>query len=147
MKICIPFVILLFSAAGCLYLSGEQTISLSDFKQELNSTSIISIVMDTRNSTSSGAVMQCGVDIAGSLGAIGKYNALGNRTFVYEGDQCVYSAVNSSIKECESLVSNSTVFYIRYNPSKNSTLFYRSKAVIEGDNGFLTDCVLSRLIG
>lgn len=143
----IPFVlILLFLAAGCAYLQGEQTISLSDFKQELNKSANISIVMDTRNSTSAGIVMQCGTNLAGRLGIIGKYEALGNRTFVYEGNQCISATANYSIQYCESLMSNSLVFYLSYNPTKNSTSFYKSKAVIDGDNDFLADCTISKII-
>jgi hypothetical protein len=147
MKEYLPFVmLLLFISAGCMQISGEQPISLSDFKNELNSSKSIAIVIDMRNASSTGVVMQCGVDIAGRLGAIGMYERLGNKTFVYEGEQCISQSSNSSITECESLISNSTVFYIRYNPSKNSTVFYNSKAVTEGDESFLADCPLSKII-
>jgi len=139
-------IILLFLAAGCTYLPGEQTISLSDFKKELNSSKSIAIVMDTRNAPSRGVVMQCGINTAGRLGEIGVYDRLKNQTFVYEGGQCVSGATNSSISECESLISNSMAFYIRYNSSKNSTSFYKSKAVMEGDNNFLADCPISKII-
>ncbi|NYZ78867.1 hypothetical protein H0N99_01850 [Candidatus Micrarchaeota archaeon] len=138
--------ILLFLAAGCTYLPGEQQISLSDFRNELNSSKSIAIVMDTRNAPSQGAVMQCGVNIAGRLGAIGLYDRLSNQTFVYEGEQCNYGTANSSISECESLISNSTVFRIQYNPAKNSTSFYKSKAVMEGDSNFLADCSISKIL-
>jgi hypothetical protein len=143
----IPFLlILVLLAAGCTYLQGEQTISLSDFKEELNSSKSIAIVMDTRNAPSKGVVMQCGINTAGRLGAIGMYNRLRNQTFVYEGVQCTSETVNLSIDDCESIVSSSIVFYVRYNPAKNSTSFYKSKAVIEGDNDFLTDCPISKII-
>lgn len=147
MKKYIPFaLILLFLAAGCASKQGEQTISLNDFKTELNSSGNISIVMDMRNSTSSGVVMQCGTDIAGRLGIIGKYQALGNHTFVYEDNQCISISGNHSVEYCESLVSDSLAFYIQYNPTKNSTDFYKTKAVISGDNDFLADCSISRII-
>lgn len=137
--------VLLFSAAGCALL-GEQPISLSDFKKQLNDSKSISIVEDTRNSPSLAAVINCGTALNMNLAKAGRYELLKNRTFVYYGDQCAYGAVNSSIQECESLISNSTVFYIRYNPSKNSTLFYTSKAVTEGDENFLADCSISRVV-
>jgi hypothetical protein len=146
MRKCIFLIILLFLSAGCTYLQGEQTISLSDFKKELNSSKSIAIVMDTRNALLQGVVMQCGVNTAGRLGVLGMYDRLGNQTFVYEDGQCTSAAVNSSIEECESLVSNSIVFYIRYNPAKNSTSFYKSKAVVEGDGDFLSDCPISKII-
>jgi hypothetical protein len=144
----IPLILLLLAAAAFIYLysMGEQTVSLSDFKKQLNNSKSIAIVMDTRNSPSKGAVMQCGINTAGRLGAIGLYESLRNQTFVYEGEQCTYATANSSIKECESFISDSTVFYIRYNPSKNSTLFYKSKALIEGDEDFLLDCPISKMI-
>jgi hypothetical protein len=130
---------------GCI-ITGEQTISLSEFKNELNKSGSISVVMDTRSSPSAGVVMQCGVDIAQTLGMIGKYEAVKNKTFVYEDDRCVYWNKTSSINECESLISGSTVFYVQYNSTKNSTFFYKSKAVIEGDVSFLTDCAIARII-
>jgi hypothetical protein len=137
---------LLFLAAGCVYPPGQQQISLSDFRSELNSSKSIAVVMDTRNSPSPGVVMQCGVDVAGRLGEIGLYEHLNNQTFVYEGEQCSYGNASSSISECESLLSNSTVFRIQYNSAKNSTFFYKSEAVIEGDNSFLADCLISKVI-
>lgn len=137
--------ILLLLAAGCVYQPTEQQISLSDFKNDLNSSKSIAIVMDARNSPSPGVVMQCGVDIAGRLGEIGLYDRLNNQTFVYEGEQCSYGNVSSSISECESLISNSTVFRIQYS-EKNSTSFYKSEALIEGDSGFLADCSISKII-
>jgi hypothetical protein len=147
MKKCIAvLLVLLFLVAGCVLL-GEHPISLSDFKKQLNNSQSISIVEDTRNSPSLASVINCGTALNMNLARAGKYELLKNRTFVYYGDQCAYGAVNSSIQECESLISNSTVFYIRYNQSKNSTVFYTSKAVIEGDENFLADCSISRLIG
>jgi hypothetical protein len=142
----ILLLILLLVAAGCVYQPTEQQISLSDFKNELNNSNSIAIVMDTRNSPSPGVVMQCGADIAGRLGETGFYDRLNNQTFVYEGDQCSYGNATASISECESLISNSTVFRIQYYSAKNSTSFYKSEAVTEGDNDFLSDCSISRII-
>jgi len=132
-----------------LYQRGEQTISLSEFKSELNSSKKISIVMDARNSPSTSPVLQCGVYLTGVLEMIGK----SPRKFAYEGELCFYSesgasnpVLNASVKECESMLANSTVFYLHYNQKKNSTSFYKSRAVIEGDSDFLFDCTISRLI-
>lgn len=149
MKKYIPLLLLLlFVAEGCVYPSGEQPISLSNFKEQLNESGNISIVADTRSSPASGFVINCGLALVTRTSSMGKTS----RFFAYEGEKCFYSSsgssdvINSSIKECESLISNSIVFYIRYNPAKNSTLFYTSKAVIEGDENFLADCQISKII-
>jgi len=142
----VGLLVLIAAAAIYFYYSSEQPVSLSEFKSQLNSSNKISIVMDTRYSTLNGPVMQCGTDIAMRLGMAGKYDALKNRTFVYEAEQCFYGNSTVSIKECESMLTNSLVLYIRYNTAKNSTSLYKSKAVIEGDENFLLDCAISRLI-
>jgi len=130
------------------YPKSEPTISFSDFKDELNKSEDISIVTDTRLSPATGFVINCGLDLVTRIHGMGK-NA---RYFSYESEDCLYSSIsnttlkNSSINECESLMSSSVVFYIKYNPTKNSTIFYKSKVVTEGDNDFLADCQISRLI-
>ena len=142
------------------YPKNEPTISLNDFKAELNSSKNISIVEDTRNSPSPGALMDCGAAIAGSLGYINP------NTIIFENDTCTYSlgygdtrnisitdlrnrhkdTQNSSLYDCESKFSSTLIFYIEYNAEKNSTSYYHSRAVIEGDNSFLEDCAIARLI-
>ena len=143
--------LLVIVAAAVLYsLYGtEQKVSLSDFKKELSGTKKIAIVMDTRYSESTGPVFQCGISIARSVGGLGKLPD----NFAYEGETCVHSSsgsmnttLNSSIQECESMLRGSVVFYIKYNSAKNATSFYKSKAVIEGDGSFLTDCPLASMI-
>ena len=128
----------------------EQTVSLSDFKKELSNAEKISIVMDTRYSELTGPVMQCGISLARSVGGLGKLPD----NFAYEGNNCFYSKVgsmnatqNTSIKECESMLTGSVVFYIKYNSARNATSFYKSKAVIEGDGDFLNNCQLASIIG
>jgi hypothetical protein len=140
------FIVVILAALYLLY-GVEQTVSLSEFKNELAATNKISIVMDTRYSDVKIPVMQCGADVAMAVGMIGKYEAHGNRSFVYDGEMCFYKNTTKSIKECESLIAGSTVFYIRYNPNRNQTSFYKSKAVVEGDSDFLSDCAIARMIG
>jgi len=150
----ILLILLLIAALVAIYLyyfGSEPTISLAEFKNGLNNSKLISIVEDTR-STSIGVVSPCGSAIATSLTMTGK-NINDLRYFAYEGDRCFYSAggttiniTNMSISECESKLINSTVFYVRYNAAKNSTSFYKSKAVVEGDESFLNECAIARLI-
>ncbi|MEM3555861.1 MAG: hypothetical protein QXF56_04045 [Candidatus Micrarchaeia archaeon] len=148
MKYLVGLVVLIVVLAALYLLYGvEQRVSLSEFKNELAATNKISIIMDTRHSPITIPVMQCGTDVAMMLGLTGKYDALRNRTFVYEGETCFYGNTTKTIKECESIISGSTVFYIRYNQNKNSTAFYKSKAVVEGDSDFLNDCAIARMIG
>lgn len=137
---------ILLLASGCILNGGEQQLSISEFKTELKNSTSIAIVMDTRNSSSTNIVMQCGADLAMTLGSIGRYGALKNQTFAYEGEKCFYSNVTSSINECESRISGSLIFYVRYNAAKNSTSLYKSKAIIEGDGSFLADCAIARMI-
>jgi len=140
---------LLVAVALYLYYGREQMLSLSDFKRELNSSNAIAVVMDTRGSPSTSPVLQCGVYITGALEMIGR----SPKKFAYDGELCSYSesgassaVLNASVKECESMLAGSTVFYIRYNGVKNSTSLYKSRAVVEGDRDFLLDCAISRLI-
>jgi hypothetical protein len=131
------------------YTCQHEYTSFSDFKKQLNNSKNISIVMDAR-STSAGVVSNCASAIATSLTRTGK--SINNlRYFAYEGERCFYSAggttinmTNSSISECESKLTNSVVFYIYYNQTKNSTYFCMSKAIIEGDIDFLNECELAR---
>lgn len=141
----LALVVLMLLFVYLLY-GTEQRVSLADFRKELNTTKKISIVMDTRYSDVRVPVMQCGTSIAWALGVTGRYDALKNRTFVYEGETCFYGNTNASISQCESMIAGSTLFYIRYNPSRNSTSFYKSKAVVEGDADFLKDCAIARMI-
>ncbi len=150
MKKYILLVLLLLVVAAGVYLhfQGEQPISLNDFKKQLNESENISVVTDTRSSPASGIVINCGLAVVTRVSGMGK----SPRFFAYEGELCFYSEpgssaiINSSIKDCESLISNSTVFYIRYNSAKNSTTFYKSRAVMEGDDDFLADCPISKII-
>jgi hypothetical protein len=147
MKKCATVLILLL-VAGCLNISGEQSISLSDFKNELNQSANVSIVADTRSAPETGVIINCGLALVTATSSMGKTP----RFFAYESGRCFYSesgsseVLNSSISDCESLMSNSTVFYVQYNSLKNSTTFYNSKAVVEGDSNFIADCQISKII-
>jgi len=132
------------------YPKSEPTISFSEFKNELNSSKNVSIVMDARNSPSTSIIFNCGIRLTQAL----ENNGISPKKFAYDKERCSYSSsgatspiLNASVDECESKLSDSTVFYIGYNAAKNSTSFYKSKAVIEGDENFLTECSIERLIG
>ena len=131
------------------YPKSEPTISFSEFKNELNNSKNVSIVMDARNSPSTSVVFNCGIRLTQAL----ENNGISPKKNVYDKERCSYSSsgatspvLNASVDECESKLSNSTVFYLRYNAAKNSTSFYKSKAVIEGDENFLSECSIERLI-
>ncbi|MCX6776035.1 MAG: hypothetical protein NT130_04280 [Candidatus Micrarchaeota archaeon] len=131
------------------YPKSEPTISFSEFKNELNNSKNVSIVMDARNSPSTSVVFNCGIQLTQAL----ENNGISPKKFAYDKERCSYSSsgatspvLNASVDECESKLSNSTVFYLRYNAAKNSTSFYKSKAVIEGDENFLSECSIERLI-
>lgn len=131
------------------YPKSEPTISFSEFKNELNNSKNVSIVMDARNSPSTSVVFNCGIRLTQAL----ENNGISPKKFAYDKERCSYSSsgatspiLNASVDECESKLSNSTVFYIGYNAAKNSTSFYTSKAVIEGDENFLNECSIERLI-
>jgi hypothetical protein len=144
----VGLLVLIAAAAIYFYYSSEQPVSLSEFKSQLNSSNKISIVEDTRSAPSMASVINCGTALVLSL----ETNGRNTNYFTYGDDQCFYGSLtlnrtmNASIKECESMLTNSLVFYIRYNAAKNSTSLYKSKAVIEGDENFLLDCAISRLI-
>jgi len=131
------------------YPKSEPTISLGEFKAELNSSKSVSIVMDARNSPSTSFVLNCGIQLTQAL----ENSGISPRKFAYDAERCSYSEsgatspiLNASVDECESKLTNSVVLYIRYNEAKNSTSFYNSKAAIEGDGNFLNECAIARLV-
>jgi hypothetical protein len=140
-----PFLlILVLLVAGCTYLQGEQTISLSDFKAELNQTKNVSVVVDTRTTP---YAFNCGIALVQSL----EMKGITTRYFFYDKNGCSYGGRvsgngNASIEACQSMLNDPIIFYIQYNAAKNSTAFYKPKAVMEGDNDFLADCPISKII-
>ncbi|MCX6776587.1 MAG: hypothetical protein NTY73_01280 [Candidatus Micrarchaeota archaeon] len=129
------------------YPKSEPTISFSEFKNELNNSKNVSIVVDMRLAPSSGPSMDCGVGLVQHI----EMKGIVTRYFFYDSNGCSYGGSagsgNTSIETCQSMLNDPIVFYIQYDPERNSTSFYKSKAVIEGDSSFLEDCAISRLIG
>jgi len=141
------FIVVILAALYLLY-GVEQTVSLSEFKNELTTARKISVVVDMRSTPVAGTMINCGVALVENLETQG----ISTNYFFYDEQGCSYgslktSSKNASIKECESKLVNSIVLYIRYNPNRNQTSFYKSKAVVEGDSDFLSDCAIARMIG
>ena len=137
---------ILLLIVGCF--SQEKEISLSEFKAKLSNEKNVTIVMDVTNAPNSKPVFDCSIALTFTLASAGKELSI----FSYENDTCIYkdSSTNKTIetttKNCNELISNKLTFYVRYNNSINKTSLFERRAVTEGDNGFLDDCAITRII-
>jgi len=113
---------------GYLYFSAEETkvgfgteVNIATFNSILTNASDIYIVMDLRNVTDQAVrrnVMQCGVDLAGSIGLASK-----NKTFYsFDSDLgCVGVGQTYSVGYCIGEMKNSIKMYVI---EGNESLFY-----------------------
>lgn len=106
--------------------SGDAPVTYEQFVKDLTAANKTYVLMDLRgaNETVRGAIMQCGVDLAGSVALAPKNVSV----FAIEGSTCIGGdSANRTIAECDTLSSNGVVFHILQG---NSTAFYRNKALI-----------------
>lgn len=116
-------------------LSEQDTqISQGEFVKELEAAKKVYIISDLRNApiSSRNGIMQCGIDIAGSIALAPKNVSY----FVIDGNDCITEHGNRSISFCEDISKNGVLFYIKYG---NSTSFYKNKIVV-GMNNYTTPC-------
>ncbi|MFA5077480.1 MAG: hypothetical protein WC488_03565 [Candidatus Micrarchaeia archaeon] len=119
--LCIVFVYLfLFKPA-----EPEKEINYSEFIERLSASKKVFVVADLRNASalSRNAIMQCAVDIAGSVPLAPKNVSF----FVLEGDSCVSTELNASASYCEALSRSGMTFQIMHG---NSTKYYADKIIV-----------------
>lgn len=130
--------ILLFLLAVVLLLAvlfflknqnGE--ITPEEFLKSVSSSEKFVLVQDLRganNVEQRRAVINCGIDLAGSLGLLGK-EPENIKIAAYEGETCIIENRTASIAECESQKWGAVAFNIKY--GQEGTKFYPNRAEIE----------------
>lgn len=130
-----------------IFIPREGTITLPRFLDVVSKEDKFSVIQDMRGVPPDTpdiktAVIQCGVDLSGTLGRLGK-----NVTnYAFENDVCTSGAKLriTSIGECDAEISAEGRYpiYVRYDPKENKTLLYRDKVIFSGDKDFLNKCAL-----
>jgi hypothetical protein len=123
------------AAAYFLYfLPGELPVSPERFAQGLASSGRVYIISDLRNASADTRqyIMQCGVDLAGSV-ALGAKNIT---FFVLDGNTCYRAEGNSSASSCLSRTYDGMVFRISQG---TRTEYYLTHAEI-GISDYSTPC-------
>lgn len=114
-------------------------VSKADFENTLSSADRVTIIMDLRGAPSAARdkILQCGVDLAGSQGLVGK-----NLTILaFDGDKCIGSPINGSICDCYSKTQGSTVLQAQYGAEQPE--FYNNTLVIGINENSSTGCDIS----
>ncbi|MDD5337344.1 MAG: hypothetical protein PHS02_02575 [Candidatus ainarchaeum sp.] len=103
----------------------EKEVNYSVFIKNLEASRKVFIVADLRNASalSRNAILQCAVDLAGSVPLAPKNVSF----FVLEADSCTSTEGNTSAVYCEAIAESGTTFDIVYG---NSTAYYADKIVV-----------------
>lgn len=117
---------------------GPET-GYTEFIKDLSSAAKVYIISDLRNSSSPARVpiMQCGIDLAGSVPLAPKNVSY----FVIEGSTCIGGKGNMSASYCEELSRSGATFYIKYG---NSTKFYRNRMIIGIQGNYSSQCSVTQ---
>ncbi|MDO8340033.1 MAG: hypothetical protein Q7T16_05235 [Candidatus Burarchaeum sp.] len=120
----------------------EAQITLDQFKATLQGASLISVVQDLRNvpdAESKQAVQSCSVNLASSLGTIGKNVS----NYAYsDGDICfTYTGAEKTVSECEQEINKTYALIVTYGTA--STTLYRDHASIATNKYYGGNCALS----
>lgn len=117
---------------------GPET-SYQEFIKDLTAAEKVYIISDLRNSSSLARtpIMQCGIDLAGSVPLAPKNVSY----FVIEDATCIGEKGNMSASYCEELSRSGAVFYIKYS---NSTKFYRNKMLIGIQGNYSSPCSVTQ---
>jgi hypothetical protein len=125
---------LAFAFVFLIYQPHEVQITAAQFGQDLSIAKKVFILMDLRNATPAAqqAIMQCGVDLAGSVALAPKNVSV----LVFEGNRCIMtsgsnSTANATVSSCEDFMKSGISFRI---VPGNSTAFYPNRAVIGLEN-------------
>lgn len=114
-----------------IFISGQggAEVSREEFLRELSGAGSVFIISDLRGAPDSAkyGLMQCGVDLAGSVALAPKNVSY----FVISGQDCIMLKANASIPYCEQLSKNGTTLYIKYG---TATRFYRGRMEIGMQN-------------
>jgi hypothetical protein len=148
-KLIAAVVIIVVLVAAALYVwpalfpqekPPELRINQTQFDSIVLGAQRISVIMNItgENENGSRVVMQCGVEISGSMGRLGKNVS----NYVFDGGTCVTPEVNTvPISDC-SKAMNDFYFIIGYGP--DVTRYYDRHAEIEVSEQFTLGCNISR---
>ncbi|MEM4389687.1 MAG: hypothetical protein QXG98_03410 [Candidatus Micrarchaeia archaeon] len=126
MKMALPLLAVLLAACVLPQQVEEKPISQNEFKRIVLGEENFTIFMNTTGASREGElrIYQCGADLAGSLGLLGK-----NVTpYVVNGQVCVTSAGNLSLAACLRSASPTYAFFIASGSSP--PLYFARRAFI-----------------
>lgn len=138
----------LLSAFLFMNFSAPQTLVKSNataFNDEFSAANKVSVLMDLRNSTysSSSAILQCGVDIAGSINIAAAQAGLVEKNvsvFVMDGSGCITESGNRTVYYCDELMRSGITIHLKHGIPDIS--YYKSRMVIKMQE-YVSACTVS----
>ncbi|PIN83998.1 hypothetical protein COV61_01465, partial [Candidatus Micrarchaeota archaeon CG11_big_fil_rev_8_21_14_0_20_47_5] len=121
----------------------DNEITTEEFLKSVESSEKFVLVQDLRgaeNTEQRRAVINCGIDLAGSLGLLGK-EPENIKIAAYEGENCIIENRTTSIAECEPLKWGAIAFNVKY--GQEGTKFYPNRAEIEVSPIYGGRCLIS----